>query len=65
MFTVIFNNRTAGEESTIQCDKDSVEDVVEWYPSHYAGDDYTVLVEGYQQELDRNGQIKKGLKEWH
>lgn len=65
MLTVAFNNRTAGSEVTIQCDKDSVEFVIEWFSSHYSGDDYIISVEGYVQELDHNGQLKKGFKEWH
>lgn len=41
MVTIIFNNRTAKNDTVIRCDEYSVDNILDWYEYFYSGDDYT------------------------
>lgn len=55
----IKNNDACQTHWVMQVDAASVEQIVEWYGAFYAGDDYTVTLDGVLQTLDHNGEIVK------
>lgn len=61
-----FRNRTAGSrrrprEEGVRCVRASCPSIMQWYGSHYAGDDYDVLIDGEKQRLDLNGELDQSL----
>lgn len=50
-----FSNKTAQNFNSLKVDASGVSDVLEWYGSFYAGDEYTVLLNGRPVSLDVNG----------
>lgn len=56
MNTLMFQNYDAIPSRTvIECSKQSVKPIMEWYGSHHAGDDYDVYINGNPVRTDRNG----------
>jgi hypothetical protein len=41
----------------IHCSKASVAPIMSYYGAFYAGDPYTVYIDGIEQEKDMNGQV--------
>ncbi|QNN99810.1 hypothetical protein P67b_00051 [Ruegeria phage Tedan] len=52
-----FYNRTADNVEGVRCTRASCPLIMQWYGSHYAGDDYDVLIDGVKQKLDLNGEL--------
>lgn len=38
--------------------KDGVEEIMAWYGSYYAGDDYEVFLDGDKLDIDPNGELE-------
>lgn len=38
--------------------KDGAEEIMTWYGSHYAGDDYEVFLDGDKLDIDQNGELR-------
>lgn len=54
--TLVFNNADATPKSTaLRIHQDSVAPVMDWYGAFYAGDRYTVTVDGRNVPMDQNG----------
>lgn len=51
-----FVNRTAETAHKISLAYGSINDVMAWYGAYFAGDDYTVTVNGTPVEMDQNGE---------
>ena len=49
-------NATAESENRMKVDIGSVAHILAWYGAYYAGDDYTVHVNGILVQLDLNGE---------
>ena len=56
--TIVINNPDAVDAHlTMLVDAASVANIIMWYGAFYAGDDYTVSLNGVAQKLDHNGEI--------
>ncbi len=56
--TLIFTNKDAHDRViTMLVNAKAVANIVMWYGAFYAGDDYTVTIDGVLQKLDHNGEI--------
>jgi hypothetical protein len=56
MQTLIFNNADATPKTeVIRCDVASVRLIMEWYGGFFAGDRYTVTLDGRNVPMDNNG----------
>lgn len=54
--TLVFNNADATPKSVVlRIHRDSVASVMDWYGAFYAGDRYTVTVDGRNAPMDPNG----------
>jgi len=53
---LVLQNADAETTSVIQCSRTSVDDILTWYGSHHAGDDYNVTMNGVALEIDENGE---------
>lgn len=51
-----FVNQTARSTHCLSVCRHSVNMIMEWYGSHYAGDDYSVYVDGSEIPLGINGE---------
>ena len=59
MVKLVFNNADATPKTeVIQCHPDSVARVMAWYGAYFAGDRYTVAVDGRNIPMDQNGEPK-------
>lgn len=59
MVEVKFTNRDATPKvAIIKTRKGDVETIVAWYSAFYAGDSYTVHIDGKKAALDRDGRLK-------
>ena len=62
--TLRFENRTAtgiGEDADIvklRVDREAVPQIMLWYGSHCAGDDYDVSINGQEVAKDQNGEFE-------
>lgn len=45
-----FDNNTSGNVHCLHVQRSAVDFIVEWYGSHYSGDDYTVTVDGVEKK---------------
>jgi len=58
MLKVVFDNPNAARRMTIiRCDRQSVDNICEWYASHHAGDKYDVWIDGQKRVLDDYGMV--------
>lgn len=60
MIKLIFTNKsTSKEDKTIKinCDKDYVKHILQWYGTFYAGDNYKVKLNDKILKLDINGEL--------
>lgn len=58
MVDLEFYNPDAGEPVIrLKVSRLSVPHIMKWYGSHYAGDDYAVMIEGAVVEQDINGEF--------
>lgn len=55
--SMVFKNRTAKSTHVLLVDVSSVPSVASWYGAFYAGDIYTLTLDGKKQKLDQNGEI--------
>ncbi len=63
MQVLVFNNADATPKTErIECSAESVPLIMAWYGSHFAGDRYTVALDGRNVRIDQNGE-PVGLKE--
>lgn len=54
---LIFNNADATPKSVvIECAAASVPNIMAWYGAYFAGDRYTVTLDGRNVPMDRNGE---------
>lgn len=57
MRTLVFMNAEATPKNqTIHCDTESVVSIMAWYGAYFAGDRYTVALDGRNVPIDQNGQ---------
>ena len=58
MHTVVFSNADSGKPRNIRvvCDGDSIEFIMKLYGGYFAGDRYTVTVDGRNVNMDINGE---------
>ena len=55
--TLVFNNADAIPKSEVlRVHRDAVARVMAWYGAYYAGDRYTVTVDGRNVRMDQNGE---------
>lgn len=55
--TLVFSNADAKPRTAvIRCDQDSVPIIMSWYGAFYAGDRYTVTLDGRNVPMDQNGE---------
>lgn len=54
--TLTFENRTAENTIDLRVARAAVPKIMEWYGAYYAGDDYTVTVNGKIQPMGINGE---------
>jgi hypothetical protein len=53
-----FINLDACEQTTVvHCDANSVEHILAWYGSFWAGDNHRAFLDGSELPLDQNGQL--------
>lgn len=57
-----FNNRTASERIELTVGDGDQFPIAVWYGSHYAGDDYTIRIDGKVVKKDQNGEITEMAK---
>lgn len=56
MRTLVFMNADATPKNeTIRCDTGSVSRIMAWYGAYFAGDRYTVAMDGRNVPIDQNG----------
>lgn len=56
--TLKIKNRLATpNETEFNVEEFAIPDIVNWYSAFYAGDPYSVFVNGTKQKLDHNGRI--------
>ena len=61
MVTVVFSNAEARPHNvTVECTVASIPQIMAWYGSYYAGDRYTVTVDGRDVRMDLNGEPIEG-----
>lgn len=59
MIELKFTNRDATPKvAIIKTRKSDMASIVEWYSAFYAGDSYTVHIDGKKAALDHNGQLQ-------
>ena len=59
MVKLVFNNADATPKTeVVHVHPDSVAQVMAWYGSHFAGDRYTVALDGRNVPMDQNGEVK-------
>lgn len=51
------NSDAKPKKVTIHCDMRSVPKIMAWYGAYYAGDRYTVYVDGVKVEKDQDGEL--------
>ncbi len=57
MQTLVFNNADATPKTAvIKCDAASVAQIMAWYGAYFAGDRYTVALDGRNVPMDINGE---------
>lgn len=60
MMKLVFNNADATPKTVlIQCDAASVPHIMAWYGAYFAGDRYTVALDGRNVPMDINGEPLK------
>lgn len=63
MRTLVFSNADATPKNVkVECGLDCVKDIIEWYGGFFAGDRYTVTLDGHNVPMDQNGLAKGELK---
>ena len=56
--TLVFNNADATPKSQVlRVRRDSVARIMAWYGAYYAGDRYTVTVDGRNVRMDPDGEM--------
>ena len=61
MQTVVFNNADAKPRSVvIRADQASILHIMAWYGAYFAGDRYTVTIDGRKAKMDHNGELIDG-----
>ncbi len=53
-----FDNRTAPDRHAFHISRDGVPLVMDWYGAFYAGDDYSVFINGVKQVRGINGELE-------
>lgn len=60
--TLRFENRTAEDDGPavveMKINREAVRHVMDWYGAFFAGDDYTVRINGKRQRLGINGELE-------
>jgi hypothetical protein len=57
MHTLVFSNADDKPRNvTIRCDLPSVAPIMAWYGAYFAGDRYTVMLDGRNVPMDQNGE---------
>lgn len=57
MEKLVFNNADATPKTeVIECSADSVARITAWYGAYFAGDRYTVTLNGRNVAMDQNGE---------
>ena len=57
MKALVFNNADATPKTVrVLCAEESVPDIMAWYGSYFAGDRYTVALDGRNVPMDLNGE---------
>jgi len=57
MRALVFNNADAKPKTVrVMCDAASVPDIMAWYGAYFAGDRYTVALDGRNVPMDQNGE---------
>ena len=57
MVRLVFNNAEATPKTeVIECDRASVPSIMAWYGAYFAGDRYTVAMDGRNVAMDINGE---------
>lgn len=57
MHKLVFMNADATPKNqTIRCDLASVPEIMAWYGAYFAGDRYTVALDGHNVPMDQNGE---------
>lgn len=57
MIRLVFNNADATPKTqVIECSPDSVAQIMAWYGAYFAGDRYTVALNGRNVPMDQNGE---------
>lgn len=61
--TLVFMNADAKPKNqTIKCDTASITSIMAWYGAYFAGDRYTVAIDGRNVAMDVNGEPLEALK---
>ena len=56
---LVFNNADATPKTqVIECSAESVAPIMAWYGAYFAGDRYTVALDGRNVPMDQNGEPK-------
>lgn len=55
---LVFSNADATPKNQrIGCDTESVGEIMAWYGAYFAGDRYTVTLDGRNVRMDQNGRV--------
>lgn len=58
--TLVFNNADATPKGVVmRVDRKAVPDIMSWYGAYFAGDRYTVTMDGRNVPMDQNGEMLK------
>jgi hypothetical protein len=58
MVRLVFSNADATPKTeVIECHRDSVARIMAWYGAYFAGDRYTVTLNGRNVPMDQNGEM--------
>jgi hypothetical protein len=61
MEKLVFNNADATPKTeVVECSAESVARIMAWYGAYYAGDRYTVTLNGRNVRMNRNGEPVDG-----
>ena len=64
MTRLVFSNADAKPHNVaMDISFENINDVMAWYGAYYAGDRYTVTMDGHNVPMDQNGEILIALKE--
>lgn len=62
MKRLVFTNPEVGQNQVLEvAGLHEVAAIMAWYGAYFAGDDYTVTVDGVPVAMDKNGEIKSAV----